>query len=343
MYKSTLKPLFFLFPPEKAHHITFRLFRVLSRFPGGKALLRAMYMPKNDQPREVLGREYKNPVGLAAGLDKNGEFIEQLALLGFSHVEVGTVTPKPQPGNPKPRLFRLKKDEALINRMGFNNDGVEAMAERLRNTNADIIVGANIGKNKVTAEEDAVGDYLTCIDVLHDLVDYFTINVSSPNTPNLRNLQAKEPLHELLTSVMTKVNGMPNPRPVLLKIAPDLTDTALDDIIEIVIESGISGIVATNTTIERSGLTTSAAEIEAIGAGGLSGKPVRQRSTEVVKYLCDRAQDKFIVVGVGGIHSSQDAAEKISAGAALVQIYSGLIYEGPGLIKRICNELEEKI
>lgn len=336
MYKSILKPLLFLFEPEKAHHITFTLLRFLHRIPGGNKLIRASFSMEDKRLRkDLMGVSFPNPVGLAAGLDKNGAFIESLSSLGFGFIEVGTVTPRAQSGNPKPRLFRLPKDAALINRMGFNNYGLEELASQLEGRKSGIIVGANIGKNKDTPEEDAVDDYLKCIYKLHSLVDYFTINVSSPNTPNLRNLQQKEPLKKLLAAIMKAVRQNPEPKPVLLKIAPDLTNEALDNIIELVKELRLAGIVATNTTIERSGLKTHEERVSRLGPGGLSGKPLRERSTEVVRYLSQRSEGKFIVVGVGGIHSPADALEKLNAGASLVQIYTGMIYEGPALVKQI--------
>ena len=342
MYKSLLQPLLFLLPPERAHHVTFKLLRLISSIPGGKALITSLYKHKRvGAPVTRFGLNFPNSVGLAAGLDKNGEFIKQLALLGFGHVEVGTVTPRPQPGNPQPRLFRLKKDRALINRMGFNNHGVEALAKRLEKLDTSIIVGANIGKNKDTPEENAHEDYLKCVKRLVGLVDYFTVNVSSPNTPNLRQLQEKEPLRKILQSLIDEIKAKGHSTPVLLKIAPDLTNEAIDDIVQIVQEVGIAGIVATNTTIERSGLLTEKEKVETIGAGGLSGMPLKKRSTEVIRYLAKKSNGSFEIVGVGGIYSAEDAREKLDAGAGLVQIYSGMIYEGPGLIKNIVNAVDK--
>jgi len=277
---------------------------------------------------------------LAAGFDKNGEYVEALNNLGFGFIEVGTVTPLPQPGNDKPRMFRLPEDAALINRMGFNNKGVDTMAERLRllkDRHPEIIVGGNIGKNKNTPNEDAVYDYIKCFDRLFDVVDYFVVNVSSPNTPGLRALQEKEPLMELLNTLQKRNRKNDISRPILLKIAPDLTDTQLDDIIEIVNETGIAGIIATNTTISRDGLY--APESLKGEMGGLSGKPLTKRSTEVIRYLSEKSGKSFPIIGVGGIHSAEDAKEKLDAGASLVQLYTGFIYEGPGLIKRICKSL----
>ena len=285
--------------------------------------------------REVFGLKFKNPVGLAAGFDKDAKLIDEMAMLGFGFIEIGTLTPKPQAGNPQPRLFRLPEDEALINRMGFNNGGVKEAVERLKKRKSDVIVGGNIGKNKITPNENAVDDYLICLDALHPYVDYFVVNVSSPNTPNLRDLQEKEPLKALLSAVKQANDQKPKPKPILLKIAPDLTDGQLDDIVEIVLETKIDGLIATNTTIDRSQLKTDPKKVKEIGAGGVSGKVLGKRSTEVIRYLSERSNKAFPIVGVGGIYSAEDAIEKLEAGASLVQIYSGMIYEGPGLIKRI--------
>ena len=286
--------------------------------------------------REVFGIKFKNPVGLAAGFDKNGEYVEAFSGLGFGFIEVGTVTPLPQPGNEKPRMFRLPEDEALINRMGFNNKGVEVMAERLRilKTQApNIVIGGNIGKNKVTPNENAVNDYVICFDKLFDVVDYFVVNVSSPNTPGLRELQEKEPLKALLNTLQQRNSKNNISRPILLKIAPDLSNEQLDDIVEIVQETGIAGVIASNTTLDRKGLQNNLKS----EMGGLSGRPLTLRSTEVIRYLAQKSNHSFPIIGVGGIHSAEDAKAKMDAGASLVQLYTGFIYEGPGLIKRICK------
>src|SRR5690606_438840 len=277
--------------------------------------------------------------GLAAGFDKDATVIDEMAMLGFGFIEIGTLTPKPQEGNPQPRMFRLLQDESIINRMGFNNGGVFEAVERLKNRKSNVLVGGNIGKNKVTPNENAVDDYLVCLEALHDHVDYFVVNVSSPNTPNLRDLQEKEPLKQLLQAVKNANDLKPKPKPILLKIAPDLTNGQLDDIIEIVKETKIDGVIATNTTVDRSLLSTSVAEVEAIGAGGVSGKVLEKRSTEVIRYLSEKSNKAFPIIGVGGIFSAEDAIEKLEAGASLVQLYTGFIYEGPGLIKRICKKL----
>jgi dihydroorotate dehydrogenase len=337
VYKTILKPLLFRLSAERAHHLTVSLFRFALSLPGGRWLFRKLYTVSHPSlERELFGLRFSNPVGLAAGFDKDGKYYDAMAALGFGFIEIGTVTPRPQSGNPQPRLFRLPQDQALINRMGFNNEGVDAMVARLRNRKAsNLIVGGNIGKNKVTPNENALSDYEICFEKLFDLVDYFVVNVSSPNTPNLRELQEKEPLRQLLSSVQQLNEAKPNPKPILLKIAPDLTDTQLDDIIEIVEDCGIAGIIATNTTIDRSGLDTSGTQIEKIGAGGLSGRPLTKRSTEVIRYLHQQSGGRIPIIGVGGIHSIETAREKLAAGASLVQVYSGLIYEGPDLIKRI--------
>ena len=338
MYQKILKPLLFKLNPEKAHRLTFDLLH----FPFSKKILGNIYNLEDIRlEREVFGLKFKNPVGLAAGLDKNAEHIDELAAVGFGFIEIGTVTPKPQPGNPQPRLFRLKKDKALINRMGFNNDGVEKIAERLKKRKSDVIVGGNIGKNKDTPNEMAIEDYTLCFNALFDYVDYFVVNVSSPNTPGLRDLQEKEPLKRILNQLQQLNIPKPSPKPILLKIAPDLTDAQLDDIIEIVTETKIAGIIATNTTINRKNLKTSQKKISAIGAGGLSGKPLRTRSTEVIRYLHQKSGGAFPIIGVGGIHTREDAMEKLEAGASLIQLYTGFIYEGPGLVKEIKKKLLE--
>ncbi len=291
--------------------------------------------------REVAGLRFKNPVGLAAGFDKNAEMVDEMAALGFGYVEIGTVTPRPQPGNEKPRLFRLKKDGALINRMGFNNKGANVAAAKLRYRKSDIMVGGNIGKNKDTPNEKALDDYVRCFQDLFEVVDYFVVNVSSPNTPGLRDLQEKEPLTHLLRELQKLNNYKPKPKPIFLKIAPDLNNGQLDDIVEIVIDTGIAGVIATNTTISRKGLHAPDSELAEIGAGGLSGQPMRHRSTEVIRYLCEKSGHAFPVLGVGGIASPADARDKLNAGAALLQIYTGFVYEGPSLASRICKSLVE--
>jgi len=339
MYRI-IKPVFFKFDPEQVHYfVVKRLKWFHDYFPFGKSILKNSYdLQDRRLEREVFGIKFRNPVGLAAGFDKNGEYVAALSKLGFGFIEVGTVTPMPQPGNDKPRMFRLPEDAALINRMGFNNKGVDTMAERLRLLkihHPGIVVGGNIGKNKNTPNEAATSDYIKCFDRLFDVVDYFVVNVSSPNTPGLRALQEKEPLKELLHTLQQRNGKGGILRPVLLKIAPDLTNDQLDDIIEIVKETGIAGVIATNTTIDRDGLYN---ELKS-ESGGLSGKPLTKRSTEVIRYLSEKSGKAFPIIGVGGIHSPEDALAKMEAGAVLVQLYTGFIYEGPGLIRRICQAL----
>ena len=342
MYKLIAKPLLFKLDAERAHHFTFDNLKRAASLPGAKAVLRGLYNYQHPSlAREVFGLKFPNPVGLAAGLDKNAVLTDELATMGFGFVEIGTVTPRPQPGNPQPRLFRLPADEALINRMGFNNDGATVVAERLRQRkNRQLIIGGNIGKNKDTPNEDAAQDYVAAFEALAEVVDYFVVNVSSPNTPGLRELQDKKPLISLLQQVQARNLARATPRPLLLKIAPDLTDAQLDDILEIARETKLSGLVATNTTIARpETLRTPAATVAAHGAGGLSGRPLRERATEVIRYLHQRSEGGLPIIGAGGIHSAQDALDKLAAGASLVQLYTGFIYEGPGLVRQINRAL----
>ncbi len=333
---SIIRSFLFLFDPEKVHHFTARLIRFTLAIPGMKAIWKKRFIVHDPRlERTLFGLTFPNPVGLAAGFDKDATMYNQLAYCGFGFIEVGTITPLGQPGNEKPRLFRLKPDRALINRMGFNNDGAEAAKEQLKKRKTNIIIGGNIGKNKVTPNEEAVEDYKKSFEVLFDYVDYFVVNVSSPNTPNLRSLQEKEPLTQLLTELQ-KLNGAKEKRkPILLKIAPDLTNEQLDDIIEITLNTHLDGVIASNTTISREGLKTEESKLKAIGAGGLSGKPVTTRSTEVIRYLAEKSEKAFPIIGVGGIHTAEDALEKLDAGADLVQVYTGFIYEGPKLPGRI--------
>ncbi len=343
MYKVLVKPLLFLLSPEKAHHFTVSLLKIVLGIPIVRSIFKKMHTIEDESlHRNIFGLTFKNPVGLAAGFDKDGKYFESMAALGFGFIECGTVTPRPQIGNPQPRLFRLPKDGALINRMGFNNEGVDHLVKKLKvRKKSDVIIGGNIGKNKDTPNENAVDDYEICFEKLFPYVDYFVVNVSSPNTPNLRALQDREPLTKLLTHLQNLNHSKPTPKPILLKIAPDLNNNQLDDILEIVKDSKISGVIATNTTIDRSKLTTSKNEIEKIGNGGLSGAPLKQRSTEVIRYLNEHSKGNLKIIAVGGISSEQDAIEKLKAGASLVQIYTGLIYEGPHLIRNI-NEAIKK-
>ena len=334
MYKL-IKPLLFRFDPEFIHHFVTGCLNVGNRIWGIKSVMKNVFhLADNRLEREVMGLKFKNPVGLAAGFDKNADLVEELAAFGFGFIEIGTVTPLPQPGNDKPRMFRLPADKGLINRMGFNNQGVDVVAARLSRVKRNgLVIGGNIGKNKTTPNEDAVSDYIKCFDRLFDVVDYFVVNVSSPNTPGLRELQEKEPLKKILNTLQQRNRKNDISRPILLKIAPDLSESQLDDIIEIVQETNIAGVVATNTTISRDGLVS--AEALKIETGGLSGKPLTQRSTEVIRYLSEKSKKSFVIIGVGGIHSPEDAVEKLEAGASLIQLYTGFIYEGPGLVKKI--------
>ncbi len=337
MYKLVIRPLLFLLDPETVHHFSFSSIKLLSRL-GFSTIFRKLFsMDDPKLEREVFGLKFKNPVGLAAGFDKDAKLFNELSDLGFGFIEIGTLTPKPQPGNPKKRLFRLIEDKAIINRMGFNNEGVFDAVERLRKEQR-VLIGGNIGKNKVTPNKDAVKDYLICFDALFEYVDYFVVNVSSPNTPGLRELQDKKPLTDILKKLkrenikLAKKYESPE-KPILLKIAPDLTDAQLLDIIGIVKASKIDGVIATNTTIGRKGLKSHLTLVEE--KGGLSGKPLTKRSTEVIRFLSEKSKKAFPIIGVGGIHSAEDALEKLEAGADLIQLYTGFIYEGPSLIKRI--------
>ncbi|MEZ4875849.1 MAG: quinone-dependent dihydroorotate dehydrogenase [Flavobacteriaceae bacterium] len=337
MYKIFLRPFLFLIDPEKVHHLTFKAIRVAHKMGFG-GLFRSLYVQKDPRlERTLFGITFPNPVGLAAGFDKDAKLYRELSNFGFGFIEIGTVTPKPQPGNPKKRLFRLRKDQAIINRMGFNNGGVEDAVTRLKK-NKNVIIGGNIGKNKVTPNEEAVKDYVACFHALFDFVHYFVVNVSSPNTPNLRELQDKEPLTALLNTLQQENALKVKRKPILLKIAPDLTESQLLDIIAIVAETKIDGIIATNTTISRDGLLSEAKE----EAGGLSGKPLRDKATQVIRFLSQHSNNAFPIIGVGGIHSAADAFEKLEAGASLVQLYTGFIYEGPALVKKINQALLQK-
>ncbi|MBF91135.1 MAG: dihydroorotate dehydrogenase (quinone) [Flavobacteriales bacterium] len=344
MYKLLIKPIFFLFSPETIHHIIFAMVKFGARIPLKMWIWKKMFcLEDNRLKREVFGLTFDNPVGLAAGFDKDAKLYNELAAFGFGFIEIGTITPKGQPGNPKPRLFRLLQDEALINRMGFNNGGVEEAVERLKKRNTQIMIGGNIGKNKVTPNIEATSDYEISFEALFPYIDYFVVNVSSPNTPGLRELQDKEPLTKLLMRLQELNTAKESRKPILLKIAPDLTYSQLDDIIAIVQDSKIDGVIATNTTIDRSMLTTDQNDVEAIGNGGLSGKPLKARSTEVIRYLSEKSNKAFPIIGVGGIHSAEDAIEKLEAGASLVQVYTGFIYEGPALIKRINKAILKQV
>lgn len=337
---SIIRKLLFYIAPEQVHYMVMKGLRFACALPLLGGWVKKKFSVRDPRlERELWGIKFPNPVGLAAGFDKDARFTDALACLGFGCVEIGTVTPRPQPGNPRPRLFRLPADQALINRMGFNNHGAVAAAGRLRQRKERMIIGGNIGKNKDTPNEEAINDYEAGFKALHDVVDYFVVNVSSPNTPGLRALQDKGPLMAILNRLVRLNKEYPAPKPILLKIAPDLSNEQLDDIIEIVGATGIQGIVATNTTISREGLQTPAAEVEKIGAGGLSGKPVRQRATEVIRYIHDKSKGAIPIIAVGGIFTAADAIEKLEAGASLVQVYTGFIYEGPAIAANICKGL----
>jgi dihydroorotate dehydrogenase len=379
MYRI-LRSLLFCFPPEWVHYFSMNCLRLLTRL-GFKKILTRLYKPKGNLPYSLFNIQFSNPVGLGAGFDKNARYLRELECLGFGFIEIGTVTPLPQAGNDKPRLFRLPGDKALINRMGFNNDGVQAIAERLKKWKEShsispvsltlpgsglpapgsgptshgseltahgsrltahlsrLIIGGNIGKNKATSNEDAWKDYATCFTTLHPYVDYFVVNVSSPNTPGLRELQEKQSLKKILTHLQAINKDQHQPKPLLLKIAPDLTTEQLDDVIDLVLEIKLDGLVATNTTISRNNLVMPGSRLAKIGAGGLSGLPLRESSTWFVKYISEKAGGKIPVIASGGIFTGKDAKEKIMSGASLVQVWTGFIYEGPGIVKKICKSL----
>jgi dihydroorotate dehydrogenase len=335
MYKLLIRPILFWFDPEEVHYFSFSFIKFISKIPFVPSIVKSIYEVKDSRlEREVFGLKFKNPVGLAAGFDKNAVLYKELSNFGFGFIEIGTLTPVGQEGNPKKRLFRLKEDSSIINRMGFNNGGVQEAVERLKK-NKSVLIGGNIGKNKLTPNENATQDYEICFEALFDYVDYFVVNVSSPNTPNLRELQDKKPLTELLQTLQNKNLAKPKQKPILLKIAPDLTDSQLFDIIDIVNETKIAGVIATNTTLSREGLQSK----NKSEMGGLSGKPLTNRSTEVIRFLSEKSNKAFPIIGVGGIHSAEDALEKLEAGASLIQLYTGFIYEGPSLVTKINKEI----
>ena len=348
MIYRLIRQLLFQFPTEEVHYFSMNLLRQLCKISLFQKLISKYFQPKAvGLQKELFGLTFNNPVGLGAGFDKNAFYLKELETLGFGFVEIGTVTPIAQAGNDKPRLFRLPKDKALINRMGFNNEGVEVIANRLAKwkksaINSTLIIGGNIGKNKITPNEDAWKDYEICFTKLFDYVDYFVVNVSSPNTPGLRALQEKSSLQKILSHLQGLNQAQQRPKPLLLKIAPDLTEEQLDDIVELSFEVKLDGLVATNTTISRKGLHTSATEVNTIGAGGLSGKPLFQSSTKVVKYLYQKTNGQIPIIGSGGIFTGDDAKEKFLAGASLVQVWTGFIYEGPSIVKNITKTLEIK-
>ncbi len=349
MYKI-LRSILFLFPPEWTHYFSMNCLRVLCSIGLIRKLLAAYFKPQviNNNQYSIFDIQFLNKIGLGAGFDKNAKYLRELETLGFGFVEIGTVTPLPQQGNPKPRLFRLPKDKALINRMGFNNDGVKVVAERVkkwREKNSRLtthdsrfIIGGNIGKNKDTPNEQAWKDYASCFNELHPYVDYFAVNVSSPNTPGLRELQEKESLRKILLHLLMINNGKANSKPVLLKIAPDLSFEQIDDMIDLALEIKLDGIIATNTTIRRDGLIWESG-IGNQESGGLSGLPLKQRSTEIVSYIHQKANGQIPIIASGGVFTSDDAKEKFNAGASLVQVWTGFIYEGPAIVKKICKTL----
>ncbi len=358
---NLLRSFLFMFDAEKVHHFSMNILRFFCRFPFIKKIIQKQFIPENDLLKDVFGLSFKNPVGLAAGFDKNAKYLNELEALGFGCIEIGTVTPLPQDGNPTSRLFRLPKDKALINRMGFNNEGVEIVKERLRNwhlavdkiqliknqhlaggeelANCKLIIGGNIGKNKITPNENAWKDYEICFNALHDYVDYFVVNVSSPNTPGLRELQEKEPLKKILLHLQNLNKNFATQRPILLKIAPDLTQTQIDDVIDLAVEINLDGLVIANTSLDRSKLETSTLQLKNIGAGGLSGLPIKNRATEMVEYISQKTKGTITIIASGGIFTGADAAEKINAGASLVQVWTGFVYEGPAIVKNICRYL----
>lgn len=343
MYKNFIRPVLFLFDPEKVHYFTFSLIRIVSKIPFMSMVFRSVYEVKNPKlERNLFGLTFKNPVGLAAGFDKNAVLYNELADFGFGFIEIGTVTPKSQEGNPKKRLFRLKSDKGIINRMGFNNNGLSAAIHQLKKNKKKLIIGGNIGKNTLTTPENYTKDYLECFSELHSYVDYFVLNVSCPNVGSHAKLTDKDYLVELINACKEINISKPKQKPILLKIAPDLNEIQLDEIIALIAETKIDGVIASNTSVSREGLKTSTNRLNEIGNGGLSGKPIREKSTAVIKYLADKSNKAFPIIGVGGIHSAKDALEKINAGADLVQIYTGFIYEGPSLIKKINKAILKK-
>lgn len=343
MYKTLLRPLFFAFDPEKIHHFTFNLIKASSKIPGFPSLFRSLYTIEDKRlEREIFGLKFKNPVGLAAGFDKNAVLYNELSNFGFGFIEIGTVTPKGQTGNPKKRLFRLKDDKGIINRMGFNNEGLEAAIVQLKKNKDKLIIGGNIGKNTTTKPEDYTKDYLECFKALHPYVNYFVLNVSCPNVGSHAKLNDKDYLEELIKAVKKENNTFKIQKPILLKIAPDLNDIQLDEIIALVNETKLDGVIASNTSTDRSGLKASKERLGEIGNGGLSGQPIKDKSTRVIKYLSEKSKKAFPIIGVGGIHSAEDALDKLDAGADLIQIYTGFIYEGPSLIKRINTAILKK-
>ncbi|MFC2115737.1 quinone-dependent dihydroorotate dehydrogenase [Bacteroidota bacterium] len=342
MYKGIIRPILFLLQPETVHHLVVTFVKIFFHIPGIKSLLGSLYKVRHEKlQREVFGLKFDNPVGLAAGFDKNAWFFKQFSAFGFSFIEVGTVTPVGQPGNPRPRSFRLSKDKALINRMGFNNNGASAVARRLRNRQTNIIIGGNLGKNTATPNERAVEDYAAVFEELYEVADYFVVNVSCPNITDLSHLQDREQLEGIFSRLSSLRSVKYTRKPILVKISPDLNNIQIDDVIDLVNQYDMDGIIATNTSITRDGLSSDPALVDAIGRGGLSGKPIRDRSTDIIRYIHDKTKGELPIIGVGGIMSPEDALEKIDAGASLVQIYTGFIYEGPSIVRKINKAILE--
>jgi len=342
MYQSILRPILFKFDPEKVHYFVFSFVKNLCRIPGFSLMLKKMYSVEDKSlEREVFGLKFKNPVGLAAGFDKNAVLYNELANFGFGFIEIGTVTPKGQEGNPKKRLFRIREDEGIINRMGFNNEGLEPAIKQLKKNKGKLLIGGNIGKNTNTSPKDYTKDYLECFNGLHPYVDYFVLNVSCPNVSSHAKLNDRDYLEELITTVQQANRSFNSQKPILLKIAPDLNNDQLDEIVDLVLQTKLDGVIASNTSISRKNLKTSATRLSEIGNGGVSGKPVNEKSTQVIRYLADKSNRAFPIIGVGGIHTAEDALAKIEAGATLVQIYTGFIYSGPSLIKKINKKISK--
>ncbi|NOQ25841.1 MAG: quinone-dependent dihydroorotate dehydrogenase [Bacteroidales bacterium] len=340
MYKNLVRPLLFLLQPETIHHLIVNFLKIGFKIPGISFLVKKCYTIKDSRLKtSFLGMEFDNPIGFAAGFDKNAEVYNQFTNFGFSFIEIGTVTPVPQDGNPKPRSFRIPKDNGLINRMGFNNKGVDFAVNQLKNKKHKAIIGGNIGKNTATANNDALNDYVICFEKLYDHVDYFVVNLSCPNIKDLRKLQDKDSTISILNK-LTEIRGLKSPyKPILLKISPDLNNEQLDDVVETFNVTGIDGIVATNTTVSRENLITDESRIKEIANGGLSGKPLSNRSTEIIRYITEKSNSTIPIIGVGGIMTEEDALEKLNAGASLIQLYTGFIYEGPAFVKRINKAL----
>jgi dihydroorotate dehydrogenase len=343
VYKLLVRPLLFSFDPEWVHYFTLNALRLLNKIPFSSWLFRKIYSYQNSSlEKELFGIKFKNPVGLAAGFDKNGKYIKEMSNLGFGFIEIGTITPKPQPGNPKKRLFRVQNDLAIINRLGINNDGNILCAERLKKNNSDVVIGGNIGKNTTTSNEKADTDYIQNFEILHQYVDYFVLNVSCPNVSNFTKLQDVEFLKKLIPQLKKINSSKPKKKPILIKISPDLNQDQLDETIDLILSENLDGIIATNTTTSRNNLKTNKSKIEKIGNGGLSGEPLKNKSTEVIRYISKKTNGNLPIIGVGGIMNPKDALDKIKAGADLIQLYTGFIYEGPSIVKKINQYLSKK-